>query len=205
MISSINISNIKSIIKSNFYLKIFISNISIKNWIRNILIYILSLKKLIFKYINYNFLYLWKYILYSIYLSWNNSSISIFSIVFNLYFHLLLSKIKSSIKWKIFWFQDLYKYLFYFIKWKNYSSSHNFWKFVFHLFNFKDLIQEFHSWYSNKSLISLSFIFISIIIIFKKKRNYSKKINFVDIYFILYSSNSLFSISFDLIIILVYI
>ena len=101
MISSINMSNIKLTIKFDFYLKIFISNASTRNWTENILIFILSLKELTFRRINYNFLHSWKYILYSTYLSWNDSLNQTFSIVFNHHLCLLSSRIKSNMKWKI--------------------------------------------------------------------------------------------------------
>ena len=101
MISSINILNIKLTTKFDFYLKIFIPNISTRNWIENILILILSLKELTFRYISYNFLHSWKYILYSTYLSWNDSSNQIFSIIFSHHLRLLSSRIKLNMKWKI--------------------------------------------------------------------------------------------------------
>ena len=101
MISSINMLNIKLTTKSDSYLKIFISNISIRNWIENILILILSLKELIFRHISYNLLHSWKYILYFIYLSWNNSLNQTFLVIFNRYLRLLSSRIKLNMKWKI--------------------------------------------------------------------------------------------------------
>ena len=98
---NISMSNIKLTTKSDFYLKTFISNISTRNWIRNILVHILSLKGLIFRRINYSFLHSWKYILYSIFPFWNNSSNQIFLIVSSHRLHLLLSRIKSNMKSKI--------------------------------------------------------------------------------------------------------
>ena len=110
--------------------------------------------------------------------------------------------IKNQIEYEIEDILDskiLCKYLFYFIKWKDYLISNNSWEFIYHLLNSKELIQDFHFQYSNKSSISLFSIFINSRL--KRKKDHSKKINFVDINFIFYSSNSLISIFFDLIII----
>ena len=93
----------------------------------------------------------------------------------------------------------LRKCLFYLIKWKDYSISDNSWKSAYHLLNSKELIQEFHSQYSDKPSASLPFILTNSTP--KRKKDRLKKVNFVDIYFIFYLSDSSFSVFFDFIII----